>query len=135
MIDKLLNVGIVVRDQSKALEFYTSALGFEKRTDMTPPGLSRWVTVAPKGQDIEITLLQAGSNNNPKAPQNGWEPGKSPGWTLKSTDCRKDFEELKSRGVKFNEPQPMEYPFGVVASFSDPDGNNFTILQPANKSW
>jgi hypothetical protein len=32
--------------------------------------------------------------------------------------------------VKFNEPKPAEYPFGIVASFSDPDGNRFTLLQP-----
>jgi predicted enzyme related to lactoylglutathione lyase len=44
-----------------------------------------------------------------------------------------DFEELKSRGVKFNETQPAEYPWGLLATFSDPDGNNFLLLQPPAK--
>jgi catechol 2,3-dioxygenase-like lactoylglutathione lyase family enzyme len=54
MIEKLMTVGIVVKDQAKALDFYMRALGFEKRADFTPPGNPRWVTVAPKGQDIEM---------------------------------------------------------------------------------
>jgi catechol 2,3-dioxygenase-like lactoylglutathione lyase family enzyme len=133
MIEKLATVIIVVKDQAKALDFYTKALGFEKRTDYTPPGNPRWVTIAPKGQDIEMSLFQAGSYNDPKAPQNRWRPGSSPAWTLKSNDCRRDFEEMKARGVRFNEPQPVEYPWGIAATFSDPDGNNFSILQPPAK--
>ena len=68
MIEKLLNVVIVVRDQDKAVDFYTRALGLEKRADFTPPGGYRWVTVAPKGQDIEISLFQADSPSDPKDP-------------------------------------------------------------------
>jgi predicted enzyme related to lactoylglutathione lyase len=130
MIQKLMTVIVVVKDQTKALDYYTRVLGFEKRTDFTPPGNSRWVTVAPKGQDIEMSLYQVGSSNDPKSPQSQWKPGNSPSWTLQTNDCRKDFEYLKSRGVKFNEEQPVEYPWGIVATFSDPDGNNFSILQP-----
>jgi hypothetical protein len=46
-----------------------------------------------------------------------------------------DFEELKSRGVKFNETQPAELPWCLLATFffSDPDGNNFSLLQPPAK--
>jgi catechol 2,3-dioxygenase-like lactoylglutathione lyase family enzyme len=136
MIDKLLNVVIVVSDQEKAVDFYTRALGLEKRTDFTPPGGSRWVTVAPKGQDIEISLFQAGSVSDPKAPQNQLQPGKNAQWALRTTDCRKDFEEMKSRGVKFNEEQPVQYPWGVLATFRDPDGNPFSLLQqPSSNSW
>jgi len=79
-----------------------------------------------------MSLFQAGSYN-PKAPQNRWQPGSSPAWISRTNDCRKDFEELKSRGVKFNETQPAEYPWGPLATFSDPDGNNFSLLQPPAK--
>jgi|SRR5579872_594456 len=136
MIDKLLNVVLVVSDQEKAVDFYTRVLGFEKKTDFTPPGGQRWVTVAPKGQDIEISLFPAGSMSDPKAPQNLLQPGKGPQWALRSTDCRKDFQEMKSRGVKFNEEQPTEYPWGILATFKDPDGNPFSLLQqPGSTSW
>jgi predicted enzyme related to lactoylglutathione lyase len=136
MIQKLATVILVVKDQAKALDFYTRVLGFEKRTDFTPPGNPRWLTVAPKGQDIEISLFQTGSSNDPKASQNRWHPGSSPAWTLHTNDCRKDFEELKSRGVKFDQHQPTEYPWGLAATFDDPDGNKFGLLQPPVKqAW
>jgi predicted enzyme related to lactoylglutathione lyase len=88
------------------------------------------VTVAPKGQDIEISLFQAGSYQDPKAPQNQLQPGSNPQWTLRTSDCRKDFEELKSRGVKFDQARPDEHPWGILATFRDPDGNAFALLQP-----
>jgi predicted enzyme related to lactoylglutathione lyase len=134
MIHKLATVVIVVRDQAKALDFYTKVVGLEKRTDITPPGSPRWVTVAPKGQDIEISLFQAGSNPDPKALQNRWQPGAGPAWTLHTNDIRKDFEELKSRGVRFDQSKPEEYPWGIAATFNDPDGNKFGLLQPP-KAW
>jgi predicted enzyme related to lactoylglutathione lyase len=131
MIERPANVVIMVKDQVAALDFYTSKLGFEKRTDIpAPPGGQRWVTVAPKGQELEMSLFQVSSNSDPNAPQNQWHPAGAAIGTFTTTDCKKDFEELSSRGVKFNEPKPAEYPFGIVASFSDPDGNRFTLLQP-----
>jgi predicted enzyme related to lactoylglutathione lyase len=136
MIQKILNVVLVVSDQDKAVDFYTHALGLEKRTDFTPPGGPRWVTVAPKGQDIEISLFKAGSGRDPKSPESQLQPGKGPQWALGTNDCRKDFEEMKSRGVKFNEEQPAEYPWGILATFRDPDGNPFSLLQqPSSSSW
>ena len=133
MIEKLSVITIVVKDQSKALDFYTNVLGFEKRTDFTPQGNQRWVTVAPKGQEVEMSLFQAGSVPDPNAPQNRWRPGVAPTWTFKTNDLRKDFQELRSKGVKFNEKEPGEYPWGLVATFTDPDGNNFSLLQQPSK--
>ncbi len=33
------------------------------------------------------------------------------------------FETLKSRGVKFEAPEILEFPWGYAARFQDPDGN------------
>jgi len=134
MIDRLANVVVVVKDQAKALDYYTRVLGLEKRTDVNPPGGTRWVTVAPKGQDIEISLFPAGSYPDPKGGKTSLEPARGPAWTFRTTDCKKDFEELRSRGVKFNEQKPAEYPWGVQATFSDPDGNGFNLLQPRGRA-
>ena len=132
MIEKLLNISIVVKDQAAALEFYTNKVGFEKRTDFAPPGGTRWVTVAPKGQDLELSIFEATPSVDPKVPQSRLRPGGVHG-TFKTTDCKRDFEDLSARGVKFNEPNPVEYPFGIIVSFTDPDGNSFNLLQPAGK--
>ena len=69
MVEKLMVVTLVVKDQAKALDFYTKALGLEKRSDYLGPTGARWLTVAPKGQDIEISLFPAGSFTDPKGGQ------------------------------------------------------------------
>ena len=128
MIEKLTLLTIVVNDQEKALDFYTGVLGFEKRVDYTPPGHPRWVSVGPKGERIEISLFQAGSNSDTRMPQ---PKGSGASWRLETDDMRKDFQELKSRGVEFEETEPSESPWGLAATFSDPDGNKFSLLQPS----
>lgn len=133
MLESLAVIVAVVRDQERALEFYTKSLGLEKKTDFTPAGGQRWVTVGIKDQNLEISLVPAGSSPNPNLPQSKWEPGKNPAWTFRSSDIRKDFEELKARDVKFIEREPTAYPWGLVATFTDPDGNVFTLLQQGAK--
>src|SRR5881628_3630598 len=41
---------LVVKNQAQALEYYTKKVGFEKKTDFTPPGSYRWVTVGLRGR-------------------------------------------------------------------------------------
>jgi predicted enzyme related to lactoylglutathione lyase len=49
-------------------------------------------------------------------------------YTIETADCRKAFETLKSRGVKFD-TDVLEYPWGYVAVFQDPDGNRLQLRQ------
>ena len=115
---KKLTLFVTVKDQDKALEFYGKALGFGKLADYSPPGNPRWLTVAPKVQNIEIALY-------PPQPEE-----RAVTWTLETDDCRKDFDDLKSRGIQFKEAEPKESPWGTAATFSDPDGNKFSLYQP-----
>ena len=43
-------------------------------------------------------------------------------------DIRKTFEGLKSRGVEFVSDL-LEFPWGYVAQFQDPDGNRLQIRE------
>jgi len=88
------------------------------------------VTVGPRGQDRELALREVGSATDPE--QQGWSghwaPARMPPSVLLVSDCRKTYEELSSCGVEF--PQvPKEHPWGVVATFRDPDGNLLSISQ------
>ena len=49
-------------------------------------------------------------------------------YTIETRDCRKAFEALKSRGVKF-ETGVLEYPWGYIAVFQDPDGNRLQLRE------
>ena len=106
MLERIQYISVFVSDQDQALDFYTNVLGFEKRVDNPTPDGPRFLTVAVKGQDFELVLW-------PGTPGQG-QPvdGRiSAAYTIETGDCRKAFEELKSRGVKF-ETEVLEYPWG-----------------------
>ena len=123
MLEKVVYVSVFVKDQDKALDFYTNVLGFEKRADNPTPGGPRFLTVALKGQDFQLVLW-------PGTPGQGqpFQGRSTAAYTIETKDCRKAFEALKSRGVKFD-TEVLEYPWGFVAVFQDPDGNRLQLRQ------
>ncbi|MDA4130836.1 MAG: VOC family protein [Thaumarchaeota archaeon] len=132
---KIAQFTLVVKNQAAALDFYTNKVGFEKKTDVTPPGSYRWITVGPQGQDLELALFEAGTKD-PNGWSSGWQPGGNPPIVMNVDDCRQAFAEMKARGVEFKQEKPDEYAWGISATFSDPDGNLFSINQrPGASSW
>jgi catechol 2,3-dioxygenase-like lactoylglutathione lyase family enzyme len=127
---KIAQVTLVVKNQAEALEFYTKKLGFTKRMEFSYPNGTRWVTVSPKGQDVQLALWQAGWPDATGI-SNGWRAGQGAPVVLNVDDCRGAYEELRSNGVEFRQ-EARDVPYGVAAFFSDPDGNLFEILQPPN---
>ena len=123
-MDRIESVSLIVKDKAQALEFYTEKVGFEKKIDATNYGY-RWVTVGPKEQDLQLELWQVGSPD-PAGRSKNWRPGNTPPMVLLVDDCYRMFAELKAKGVEFTR-ELEEYPQGVSATFSDPDGNLFTI--------
>jgi predicted enzyme related to lactoylglutathione lyase len=134
MEGKVVNLTLVVKNQAKALEFYTNQAGFEKKTDLTGPGGYHWVTVGLKGQELEFALFEMGSGVDPETKERTKHltPGASGQITIQVPDCRKAYEELNKKGVKFLNP-PADHPWGTVAVFADPDGNVFAVSQL--KAW
>ncbi len=132
MINKLAVVTLLVRDQEEALKFYTEKLGFAKRQDQAfGPGM-RWLTVAPQKQtELEITLLQPNPlmHGEAHARELLAMVGKQPTWSYRTDDCRKEYETLSARGVKFVQ-EPRDEPYGVEAVFEDLYGNTYSLLQP-----
>lgn len=128
MLKKVVYVSVFVSDQDKALDFYTNVLGFEKRIESPAADGSRFLTVGVKGQDFELVLW-------PGTPGRGNPALGSPAaqYTVETDDCRKAFASLKSRGVKFNPPEVIEQPWGLIARFQDLDGNVLQLreLNPA----
>ena len=125
---RLSLVTIFVRDQDEALRFYTEKLGFEKRADnvQTMPGF-RWVTVAPKDQKApEFVLLKAVEKEQVE------RIGKQSHMGLNTDDCRRTYETLKARGVKFTSP-PEDVGYGMQALFEDLYGNEYVLIETRNR--
>jgi predicted enzyme related to lactoylglutathione lyase len=123
MLEKTVYVAVFVKDQDRALDFYTNVLGFEKRADVPKPNAPRFLAVGLKGQDLLLVLW-------PGTPGQGqpFEGRSTAAYTFETADCRKAVEALKSRGVKFD-TEVLEYPFGYLAVFQDPDGNRLQLRQ------
>ncbi len=122
-IEKISTITIAVKDENEALQWFTEKLGFEKRLDLTGPGL-RWLTIAPKNQK-EVQFLLA-----------TWFPqhiGKNATCVVDTQDCRKTYAELKNRGVKFKQ-EPQDRPYGVEAVFQDLYGNTYALVQHKSMS-
>ena len=123
LLTKVVYMTQFVSDQDQALDFYTKVLGLELRVDNPTPDGPRFLSVGVKGQDFQLALW-------PGKPGQG-QPvfGRAPAaCTLETPDCRLAFAELQSRGVKF-ETEVLEYPWGWIAVFVDPDGNRLQLRQ------
>jgi catechol 2,3-dioxygenase-like lactoylglutathione lyase family enzyme len=120
MLKRVVYVALLVSDQDKALDFYTNVMGLEKRGDYETPDGPRFLTVGVKGQDFELVLW-------PGTP--GSATLGSAICTIEVEDCRMAFEMLKLRGVKFESPDILEFPWGHVARFKDADGNLLQVRE------
>jgi predicted enzyme related to lactoylglutathione lyase len=123
MLTKVVYITQLVTDQDKALDFYTRLVGFEKRVDAPTQNGPRFLTVGINGQDFQLVLWPGKPGQ--AQPVDGRIPAAC---TIETPDIRKAFEELKSRGVKF-ETDVLEYPWGYIAIFTDPDGNRLQIRE------
>jgi len=136
MLKQLTTVQVWVHDQDEALAFYTEKLGLELRDDVTVPemGNFRWLTVGVPGQpDVAITLMAV-----PGPPVFDAETrdqinalmakGAASGLFFATDDVKGTYEELKSRGVEFQQ-EPMEQPYGIDAGMRDPSGNHMRMVQ------
>lgn len=128
-LEALTDVGVFVRDQKKAKEFYTKKLGLQVRSSMPEMGylalgatkggedasLNLWVpTRETWGPDYDATVKQIGVVT---------------GIGFLTTNLEKTIADLKRRKVKVEGPgQEGE---GRLASIYDPDGNVVFAYEPA----
>lgn len=123
-------VSLMVEDQGRALEFYTSVLGFEKMADI-PMGEDRWLTVtSPDGlPGVELVLEPMGFPPARIYQKALFDAG-IPATALITGDIAADVRRLKSRGVVFRGDPAAMGPITVV-TFEDTCGNLINLVQPA----
>jgi predicted enzyme related to lactoylglutathione lyase len=119
MIKSIKFVSIPVSDQDKALEFYTTALGFGIVTDQPMgPGQQRWIELKIPGAVTGVTLFTPDGHQD--------RIGTFQGISFLTDDVHNTYETLKARGVEFSQG-PTEQPWGTFAVFKDVDGNQFVL--------
>ena len=124
--------GVYVRDADEALAFYVDKLGFTVHTDVKN-GDYRWLTVQHPGQaSFQLGLFVPGPPTVDAATAQALKAavakGAMPPLVLVVDDCRATHERLAARGVEFTQA-PVERYGSVDASFRDPSGNGWKMVQ------
>ncbi len=133
MITKHSHSTIYVVDQERAKAFYTETLGLEVRDDVRM-GTFRWLTVGPKTQPDACIILFAIEPGAAMTEEHAGmlkklvEAGAIGGGVLATDDCKRDYEDLKAKGVDFKS-EPKEMPYGTEAVFRDDSGNFWSLTQ------
>ncbi len=103
MVRGIKFVGIPVHNQDVSLKFYTEALGLKIVTDQRFTDAQRWIEI---GEFQSIAF-----------------------WC---DDVFATAKVLKSKGVTFAQ-EPKNEPWGSIAIFKDPDGNQFALSSKVNR--
>ena len=118
MIKGIKFVGIPVRDQDRALDFYTKGLGFTVLTDQPFNDTQRWIELRIPGADTGVVLFTPQGHED--------RIGSFHSISFWTSNVQKTYDELVSRGVEFVGP-PKTADWGSSAIFKDPDGNQFVL--------
>jgi catechol 2,3-dioxygenase-like lactoylglutathione lyase family enzyme len=97
---------IFVNDQDHALRFYTSMVGFVKKTDI-PMGAFRWLTVtSPDGVEGVELVLEPMAFPPARTYQKALFDAGIPASAFLTQDIDVEYKRLKARGVVFRGGQP-----------------------------
>jgi catechol 2,3-dioxygenase-like lactoylglutathione lyase family enzyme len=124
--------GIYVLDQEEALSFYVDKLGFAVHTDARN-GDYRWLTVQHPDQPMfQLGLFEPQPPTVDRATAQTLREmiakGAMPPLVMVVEDCRKAYQAMKGRGVEFTQ-EPVERYGSIDASFRDPSGNGWKLIQ------
>ena len=128
---KVTLISIPVRDQEKALLFYTEVLGFLKKKDMPLEGGNRWITlVSREAQDgPELLLEPAPLHFEPsRVYQDALMEAGIPYTQFDVDSVDKEYERLTKLGVEFS-VKPTEMGTVKIAVFNDTCGNNIQLVE------
>jgi len=119
---------IFVDDQDKALDFYTSKLGFVKKTEV-PLGEHRWLTVvAPDNQEGTELLLEPDSHPAVQPFKQALLQDGIPFTSFAVDDIQAEYERLQAAGVVFTQPPVAMGPV-TTAVLDDTCGNLIQLAQ------
>jgi len=124
--------GLYVRDQDEALEFYVGKLGFAVHTDARN-GDYRWLTVQhPDQPTFQLGLFKPQpptvDDATAKFLDEAVAKGAMPPLVLVVDNCRAAYDRFRNAGVEFTQ-EPMERFGSVDASFRDPSGNGWKMIE------
>jgi len=118
MIKMLKFVSIPTRDQARALDFWTTKMGFRVVTDQPMGETQRWIELGIPGAETGVVLFTPEGHED--------RVGSFFNGSFGCDNVDYTYAQLKARGVPFD-GEPEKAPWGSFARFRDPDGNQFIL--------
>ena len=118
MIRGIKFVGIPVSNQDISIKFYTEAMGFKVMTDQPFSATQRWIELLIPGAETGLALFTPEGHEK--------RIGEFQSISFWCDDVFATAKLLESRGVTFTKA-PKNEPWGSIAIFQDPDGNQFAL--------
>lgn len=128
---KVRVLSIPVKDQEKALKFYTEKLGFVKKHDIPVGGGNRWLTLvsADEPEGPEVLLEPAPKHFEPaKVYQKALFDAGIPCAQFNVDNLDKEFERLSGLDVEFT-TEPTDVGSAKIAVLNDTCGNYLQLLE------
>lgn len=120
MIRKIEQVSIPVKDQEKALQFYTEKLGFTVVVDACFGEPQRWIELKiPEGETKIVLYTPEGQEDR---------VGTFSSIMFTAKDIEATFLDFKNKGISF-EKELSEECWGKHFIFKDVDGNSFCVSE------
>src|ERR1700753_1445932 len=117
MTTRVQSVSIPVADQDRALEFYTTVLGCELRTDIEVWPGARFVEVVPPGRRVGVVLLPPDSETRLAV-------------RLETTSAEAAHARLRQAGATLHNDEVIHLDGAPpMFFFADPDGNGLVYLE------
>jgi catechol 2,3-dioxygenase-like lactoylglutathione lyase family enzyme len=115
-----MSVAVAVTDRKEAARWYVEKLGL-RLVDDDP---EHWTTVGDRSRRFLLHLCEIGDRPGRSPPRS--EVGNTGILFATNESMARTYARLRRRGVKFSLP-PKRFPWGWVAKFLDPDGNEFWL--------
>ena len=128
---KVTLISIPVRNQEKALNFYSEKLGFITKVNQLLEDGNRWITLVSKEdpEGIEILLEPAPIHFEPtRVYQDALLEAGLPYTQFDVDDVQSEYNRLTQLGVGFS-LKPTQYGQEKVAIFNDTCGNNIQLVE------
>ncbi|TWT27537.1 VOC family protein [Planomicrobium sp. CPCC 101110] len=123
MISKVGQVMLYVKDQDRAVDFWTTKLGFIVVSDESGHGM-RWIEIAPlgnSGSNIVLHNKEAVAKMSPELNLG------TPSLMFFTEDAEKLHNDLSEKGIIAGDIVDM--PTGKVFNFADSEENYFAVME------
>lgn len=118
MIKGVKFVSLTVRDQDRALAFWTEQVGFLIATDQPFDDTQRWIELRIPGADTRVVLFTPAGHED--------RIGGFASLAFWSDDLDATYARLTAAGVETLGP-PRRESWGASLLFKDPDGTTFVV--------